>query len=147
MPVALLGHPDRRDAETEKAGVVSGQIGFDRRIIQEIIVPDFVQLDVSAPGRATPDRKHALNPGIEQAFAQYALPDHSGGAEQDDFHAASLHTGRNRLTAPMIAMTKNTNMMPWTTAKSGSLGGTLGASACSGPIFRKLWITSTKTLR
>ena len=38
------------------------------------------------PGRAAPDREHAFYAGIEQAFAQHALPDHAGGAEQDDFH-------------------------------------------------------------
>ena len=47
---------------------------------------DFAQLGILLAGRAAPDRKHALDAGIEQAFAQHALPDHSGCAEQDDFH-------------------------------------------------------------
>ena len=47
---------------------------------------DFAQLGVLLSGRAAPDREHALDAGIEQAFAQHALPDHAGGAEQDDFH-------------------------------------------------------------
>jgi hypothetical protein len=44
---------------------------------------------MSLPSRAAPDRKHAFNLGVEQAFAQHTLPDHSGSAEQDDFHAIS----------------------------------------------------------
>src|SRR5471030_321016 len=60
---------------------------------------------------------------------------------------ANVGIDRNRLTAPMITMMKNTSTTPWTTANGGSLGGTLGASACNGPTFRKLWITSTNTLR
>ena len=55
--------------------------------------------------------------------------------------------GRYRLIAPMITTTKNTSTMPWAMANGGSAGGTLGASACSAGIFRKLWITSTNTLR
>ena len=47
---------------------------------------DFAQLGVSLAGWAAPDREHAFNTGIEQALAQHALPDHSGCAEQDDFH-------------------------------------------------------------
>ena len=47
----------------------------------------------------------------------------------------------------MIATMNITSTMTWTTANGGSLGGTLGASACRGPILRKLWITSTNTLR
>jgi hypothetical protein len=48
---------------------------------------DFAQLGVALSGRAAPDREHAFNTGVEQAFAQATLPDHSGCAEQDDFHA------------------------------------------------------------
>src|ERR1700726_672089 len=55
--------------------------------------------------------------------------------------------GRNRLMAPMITMTKNTSTMPWRMANGGSLGGTLGASACNAGTLRKAWMTSTNMLR
>src|SRR5581483_10876338 len=46
--------------------------------------------------------------------------------------------GRKRRNAAMPAMTKSTSTTPWVTANGGSLGGTLGASSCNTPIFRKL---------
>jgi hypothetical protein len=49
--------------------------------------------------------------------------------------------------AGSITTTKNTSTMHWTMANGGSVGGTLGASACSVGTFRKDWITSTNTLR
>ncbi len=55
---------------------------------------DFAQFCILLSGRTAPDRQHALDAGIEQAFAQHTLPDHAGGAEQDDFHPispAALH--------------------------------------------------------
>ena len=59
-------------------------------------------------------------------------------------------TGLNRRQAPMITTAKNTSTMPCTTANTGpdgGFGGTAGASACSAGTLRKLWMTSTKTLR
>jgi len=53
---------------------------------EEIIVHKFAQLGVSLSTRAAPDREHALDAGVEQAFAQNALPDHAGCAEQNDLH-------------------------------------------------------------
>ena len=90
MPVALRIHADRGDAEAEEAGVISGQLGFDLREIREIVVQDFTQLGVLHPGRAAPDRQYFRDAGIDEAFAQDALPDHAGGAEQDDFMGSSL---------------------------------------------------------
>src|SRR5437868_9009726 len=43
---------------------------------------------------------------------------------------ASAAAGRNRRDTPTITMTKSSSTRPWITAKGGSLGGTLGASAC-----------------
>ncbi len=86
MPVALGVHAHGRDAETEEAGVVSGELGFDRGEIREVAVQHFMQLGILQSGRAAPDHQHALDAGIDQAFAQHALPDHAGGAEQDHFH-------------------------------------------------------------
>src|ERR1700712_3699408 len=86
MPVAFRIHADRADAEAKEAGVISGQFGLDGREIGEITVHDLAQLGVMLPGRAAPDREYAFDSGIDQAFAQHALPDHAGGAEQDDFH-------------------------------------------------------------
>src|SRR5262245_44121606 len=55
--------------------------------------------------------------------------------------------GRNRRTAPIVVMTKNTSTMPCTTANTGPDGGLPGATAVSAGIFRNDWITSTKQLR
>src|ERR1700681_2964283 len=86
MPVALSLHADRGDTEAEEAGIVSPKLGFDLREIREIVVQDFMQLGVLHPGRAAPDHQHALDAGVDKAFAQHALPDHAGGAEQNDLH-------------------------------------------------------------
>src|SRR5712671_3325976 len=86
MPIALRVHADRGDAQTKEAGVVAGDLRFDRGKIREIVVAEFAQFWMAPPGRAAPDREHAFNAGINQAFAQDALPDHAGAAEQDDFH-------------------------------------------------------------
>src|SRR5665647_1334402 len=85
MAVALLAEPDRADPEAEEAGVVTGQFGFDRGEIQKVLVQQLAQLRIVLFGGAAPDREHAGDRGIAQAFAQHALPDHAGGAEQDDF--------------------------------------------------------------
>ena len=45
-----------------------------------------MQLGVLHPGRAAPDRQYFRDARIDEAFAQHALPDHAGGAEQNDFH-------------------------------------------------------------
>ncbi len=81
MPVALRVHADRGDAETKKAGVVSSKFGFDGRKIREILVQDFKQLGIMLAGRTASNHQHALDTGVEQAFAQHALADHAGGAE------------------------------------------------------------------
>ena len=87
MTIAFLGQSDRGDAETEKTGVVAGQSGFDRRIIQEVVVQQFFQFGVVLTGRTAADRQHAFNAGIAQTFSQHALPDHSGRTKHNDFHA------------------------------------------------------------
>src|ERR1700743_3159819 len=86
MPVARDVHADRRYAEAEEACVVAGEPRLDHREIEEIIVQDFLQPGMSLSGRAAPDREHAFDAGIDQAFAQDALAYHSGGAEDDDLH-------------------------------------------------------------
>src|SRR5664280_611233 len=60
---------------------------------------------------------------------------------------ANAGIGRYRRNAPMIMMTKNTSTMPWTTANTGPDGGLPGASAVRAGTLRKLWITSTNTLK
>ena len=57
-----------------------------KREVGEVIVQDFTQPGVLHPARAAPDRQHLGDPGVDKAFAQHALPDHAGGAEQDHFH-------------------------------------------------------------
>src|SRR4029078_4103292 len=86
MPVALRIHADRRDTEAEQAGIISCQPGFDLREVREIVVQDFMKLRVLHAGRAAPDRQYFRDARIDEALAQHALPDHAGGAKQDDFH-------------------------------------------------------------
>ena len=86
MPVLLLAHAERGYAKAKEAGVIPHELRRDARKIEEIIVHDFAQLGVLLVGRAAPDRKHAFDAIVEQAFTQYTLPDHAGGAEQDDLH-------------------------------------------------------------
>ena len=49
--------------------------------------------------------------------------------------------------APMIKSTNSTSTTPCTTPNTGPDGGLPGASAVNAGILRKLWITSTNTLR
>ena len=58
-----------------------------------------------------------------------------------------FQTGRNRLMAPMVTRTKNSSTMPCTMANTGPAGGLPGATALSAGTLRKLWITSTNTLK
>jgi hypothetical protein len=51
---------------------------------------DLTQLGIALPGRTAADHEHGLDIGIEQAFAQRALPDHAGRTEQNDFHETSF---------------------------------------------------------
>jgi hypothetical protein len=60
---------------------------FDRREVEKIVVQDFAKLRVPLQAWAAPDHEHGLDARIEQAFAQHALPDHSGCAEQDYLHS------------------------------------------------------------
>src|ERR1700681_2390952 len=99
MPVALLAHADRRDAETEEAGVISRELRLDGRKTQKVIVHDFAQLGILYAGRAAPDREHGFDISVEQTLAQHALPDHPGGAEQDDFHRISRGLVVSRIQA------------------------------------------------
>ena len=69
------------------------------------------------------------------------------GAAARDSGQAFGHAGRKRRHAPMIMTTKNTSTMPWATANTGPEGGLPGASAVSAGTFRKLWMTSTNTLK
>src|SRR5215216_3770308 len=113
MPVTLRSHTDRGDAEAEEAGVVSRKLRFDLREIREIIVQDFGQLGVLHPGRAAPDRQYFRNAGIDQAFAQDALPDHAGGAEQDRLHVrmSSTHAFRVSSAHPLMNASRSALMV------------------------------------
>jgi hypothetical protein len=43
---------------------------------------DFAELGVLLTGRSASYREDAAHFGVEQTFAENALPDHSGGSEQ-----------------------------------------------------------------
>jgi hypothetical protein len=47
---------------------------------------DVLQLWMSNAGRVTPDGDDTLNGGIEQAFAEDALANHSGSAKDQHAH-------------------------------------------------------------
>ena len=47
---------------------------------------DLGELGVAHAGRAAADHEDAVDAGVDQAFAQDALPDHAGRAEDDDLH-------------------------------------------------------------
>ena len=54
--------------------------------MEQIFAHDFLQLGMLRAGGATADREDASNLGIEKAFAQRALADHTGGAEDRNVH-------------------------------------------------------------
>src|SRR5216684_17516 len=132
MPVALLAHADRRDAETEEARIKSRQLRQDGRKIQKIIVHDFAQLGVLYAGRAAPDREHGFDLGIDQAFAQTPLPDHPGGAEQDDFNRISRALVVSRIQAAAANWSKDT---PVRAAETSQSRAATAASFACGMIF------------
>ena len=84
--IALLAHAERGNAEAEESRVVARQLRLQRRKVEEILVQDLAKLGVALSGGAAPDCEHTIHARVEQAFAQHALPDHAGGAEQDDLH-------------------------------------------------------------
>ena len=55
---------------------------------------DLAQLLVALARGPAADGEDLLHSGIEQAFAQRALPDHAGGPEKDDLHGTPLHPKR-----------------------------------------------------
>ena len=72
-----------------------------------------MQLGVLRPGRAAPDRQYFRDTGIDQAFAQNALPDHAGSAEQDDLHvrASSGHAFRVNSAHPLMNASRSALMV------------------------------------
>jgi len=80
---------------------------------------------VLLPGVRTADHRRLRHIGIAQAFAQNALPDHAGCAEDNDFHPPSRLSGvryadLNRLMPRTIKPMKNSNTTPWVIANGGS---------------------------
>jgi hypothetical protein len=49
------------------------------------------QLVVALAARATQDGEHVGDVGIEERFAERALADHAGGAEEEEVHAAIFY--------------------------------------------------------
>jgi hypothetical protein len=50
----------------------------------------FTQLHMPHPRRRAPYRQHTAYFGVQQAFPQYGLADHAGGAEDKDVHEVFL---------------------------------------------------------
>src|ERR1700678_3890178 len=84
--IILLAHAGGGDAQAEETGVEAGELVFDGRKIEEILVDEFAKFRVLLSGRAAHDGHYDLNVRIEQAFAQNALADHAGGAEEKNSH-------------------------------------------------------------
>ena len=93
--VVRLRHPGRRHPQAEEAGIEATQPILDRRVVPQIRVRDFLELGVLHARRVPPDRQHAPDIGVEQAFPQDPLTDHAGGAEEDDVQAAILADWRH----------------------------------------------------
>ena len=67
---------------------------LDGRVVEEVPHDELAQLVVALAGRGPDDGEHALDPGVEEALAQDTLPDHAGGAEENDFHVNTSSAGR-----------------------------------------------------
>ena len=96
------------------------------------------------------DRRHAqllCGSSIRPFANRTGASERNSRSLPNDDDQAYAGIGRNRRIAPMITTTKNRSTMPWTTANAGPDGGLPGASAVSAGILRKLWITSTNTLK
>jgi len=89
MTITLLVQTHGGHAQTEEAGVIARHLVFDRGEIQKVLVYDFAQLRILLPRRTAADAQHLRHLGIAQAFAQNALSDHAGCAEDNDSHRRS----------------------------------------------------------
>src|ERR1700684_1028483 len=84
LRVVGFAHSHGRNAEAEKARIVSGKLRRDGRQIVQIFMHDLLNLGVLASGRAPAGDEHFGDVGIEQAFTQRALSDHACRAKQND---------------------------------------------------------------
>ncbi|WP_433984552.1 hypothetical protein RBB78_07365 [Tunturiibacter empetritectus] len=66
--VLRLGHAGRGDAETEEAGVVAGEVGFDGGVVEEICVHEFAEFGVMLAGWAAADGEDLLYVEVQQAL-------------------------------------------------------------------------------
>jgi len=84
--VVGLTHPERRHAQAEKARIDTGEIGLDRREVEEILMDDLGKFRILLSRCVAPHRDYSFDILIKQAFAQHTLPDHSRCAKNKHFH-------------------------------------------------------------
>lgn len=72
--------------ETDQLPGDGGQVG-------EVLVDDFPQLGMADAKRAADHHQHTRDGRVEETGAQYALSDHAGRAEDDDFHGQTPGRG------------------------------------------------------
>jgi hypothetical protein len=72
----------------------------------------FAELGMLLPGDAASDGDYAFDIGIEQTFAQDALPDHARGAEQKNLHLFIIRPVRYSFTATTARKVKHQASRP-----------------------------------
>src|SRR5262249_36508848 len=97
LPVALLRHPDRRDAETEEARIEAAELALHAGEVRHVGQHQLAELGTHAAGGGASHGEHAPDTGVEQAFPQHALPDHASGAEEENVHVLNPHDANWKL--------------------------------------------------
>jgi len=99
--VAVVGflHSHGGDAQAEEAGVDLRPVFFEGREIEEVGYDEFAELGVGLRGGLAHHGGDGGDVGTEEAFAQDALADHSGCAEEKYVHIFIRLSGWKTFTA------------------------------------------------
>ena len=93
MGVFRFVHAGGGDAEREETGVEAGELGLDAGVVEEIRVDEFAEFGLLLVGWGANDGEDLVHVGVEEAFAQDALANHSRRSKENYFHVVMLPCG------------------------------------------------------
>ena len=86
-------HAGGGNAEAEERGVEPGELGLDGGEIARIGAGDLADFWMLLGDGIAADEKDGFDIGVAEAFAENALADHAGSAEENDAHGWMVARG------------------------------------------------------